>query len=436
VPAVALAAATCAAVVACAAPRVSAPSTKEAAHERAERVRSGPAFAPPATIPGRYLRTLEHNPGGYDPLLGSKRGVSSGDLLLGDLLFHSPRTLGPRAQALRVSCNTCHPNGATHGSLFVEGLSDRAGNVDLTSGFFRTGADDGVMNAVNVPSLRGVRYTPPYGNDGRTASLSEFVSNVVTSEFDGAPLSQEELGALVRYVQDLDFLPNSNLDARGGLTKLANERAARGAAIFAQPRAGFAGMSCASCHVPTSFFRDGRVHRLGSADLPSPHALEGGYRTPTLLGLAETAPYFHDGRFATIADVVVWFDTTFALGLNAREREDLVAYVEAVGAVDRARDDRPLARKLDESFAYVSLLTTERSLAVWAAAIEAALEVLLTAPRQLERRVSTLAARLEKVRHAAESEHVPASSLVEEARAIRIELGRLAADWAGAVAAP
>ena len=56
----------------------------------------------------RYLRTLVHVPGGYDassPPGGPARGEAT-DLLLGDLLYHAPDTLGPRARALSVAPDT------------------------------------------------------------------------------------------------------------------------------------------------------------------------------------------------------------------------------------------------------------------------------------------------------------------------------------------
>ena len=311
---------------------------------------TGPAVEPPRPptallpepLPARYLRTLAHDPGGYDPTRSD--GVI--DLLLGDLLFHSPHILGAEARRLGLSCHVCHPNGATNAALTIEGVSDRPGNVDLTTAHFRAGADDRIADPINTPSLRGVRFTSPYGRDGRTASLSEFVRDVVTNEFGGPALPPAQLSALVRYVQDLDFLPNADLDARGRLTALASASARRGEILFTTPRAGFDGGSCATCHVRTSFFRDGRAHRLMSGRSPSPHAIDDGYETPTLLGTAESAPYFHDGRFATLADVVAWFDRTFALGLSAGERADLTAYLQAVGAVDRRADDR-VARAAD-----------------------------------------------------------------------------------------
>ena len=403
---------------------------------------AGPGPAPASTAeagshpaPARYLRTLAHDPGGYDP--AQLDGVVV-DLLLGDLLFHSPSVFGAEARRAGLSCNTCHPNGATSASLFIEGVSDRPGNVDLTTGHFRPGADNRIDDFINTPSLRGVRFTGPYGRDGRTASLGEFIRDVIVNEFGGSPLPPAQLSALVRYVQDLDFLPNANLDAHGRLTARASERARRGEKLFFAPRPGFDSGSCATCHVRSSFFRDGRSHRLGTGHPPSPHAIDDGFETPTLLGTAETAPYFHDGRFATLAEVVAWFDAGFALGLSPGDREDLTAYLEAVGAVDRPRDDRPRARRMIDVFVYLGLLVdgdARDDRAIWAAAIDAVLAELARHRRvpavaadaaDLDARLRGLGARARAGARLAD--------LRPEVIETRRRLFRLAADWAGALA--
>ena len=130
----------------------------------------------------------------------------------------------------------------------------------------------------------------------------------MTNEFGGAALPPAQLSALVRYVQDLDFLPNASLDERGRLTARASASAQRGEILFTAPRPGFDGGSCATCHVRTLVLprRPGAPADVGRP--PSPHAIDDGFETPTLLGTAESAPYFHDGRFATLGDVVAWFD--------------------------------------------------------------------------------------------------------------------------------
>lgn len=388
-----------------------------------ERALALPSIAPPTTMPARYLRTLEYDPAGYSPEHARQNPAS--DLLLGDLLFHSPRTLGPRARELGISCNTCHPNGAAHVELELPGVSDRPGNVDLSSPLFRAASDNGIADALNIPSLRGCRYTGPYGHDGRTASLAEFMQNVVHVEFGGAPLSSEHADALMRYVLDLDFLPNHQLDPRSGLSERASAAARRGEALFETPRDGFGGASCATCHPASTFFRDGQVHRLGSARSPSPYAVDGGYETPTLLGLSETAPYFHDGRFARLADVVAWFDGSFALGLSEDERSDLTAYLEAVGAVDRPRDDRPLALRLDQVFSYVSLLALADP-AISQALRDEVDSVLVRAPHAVAERARAAQRTLRALARTNDVNPAAVDSL-------RSDLARLAADWAGSL---
>jgi hypothetical protein len=387
-------------------------------------------------MPPRYLRALAHDPGGYDPARGG--GVS--DLLLGDLLFHSPRTLGPAAQRLGLSCAACHPGGAAHGTLRLPSeISDRPGNVDLSTAYFRAGAENHVRDFVNIPSLRGARFTPPYGRDGRAASLREFIGDVVESEFAGAPLPPHQLRALLRYVEDLDFLPNRQLDARGRLTAAASASAHRGEILFAKPRAAFDGDSCATCHPPSSFFRDGKTHRLGTGQPPSPHAIDDGFDTPTLLGAAETAPYFHDGRFATLADVVAWFDRSFALGLGIAGQADLTAYLAAVGASDRTADDRPLAQVMLDGFVYLTLLLDGddcEDRGIWRAALEASRDELARHPEPpaimpaITRARSRVAALLARTQAGA-----PLAPMRSEVARLRRDLFRLAADWAGATSA-
>jgi cytochrome c peroxidase len=40
--------------------------------------------------------------------------------------------------------------------------------------------------------------------------------------------------------------------------------------------------------------------------------------------------FYHDGRFATLRDVVDHYDSVFNLGLTARERNDVVEYLKSL----------------------------------------------------------------------------------------------------------
>ncbi len=384
---------------------------------------------PRSPAPARLLRSLARDPSAYDP---KKTGVAT-DLLLGDLLFHSPLALGAKARELGLSCNGCHPNGAAHTALTLGDLSNRPGNVDLTTGFFRAGADNRAPDFLSIPSLRGARYTAPYGYGAETASLTEAVDHHAVASFGGAPLPRAQLTALVRYVQDLDFLPNANLDAHGRISARAGEAARRGEAYFDRPRAQLAGMSCASCHPASSMFRDGRTHRVGSGPSAQAGALDDAFDTPTLLGTAETAPYFHDGRFATLSDVVSFFDQSYGLGLPADEKRDLTAYVEAVGAVDQKTDGRATPQKLQDTFIYLELLLGGDAMddrSVWSMALDACITELARPqrPARVADRAIVDEAQLKSL-----SQRVRSGATLSGMRPDVVDLSkdlyRLAADW-------
>jgi cytochrome c peroxidase len=75
------------------------------------------------------------------------------------------------------------------------------------------------------------------------------------------------------------------------------------------------------------------------------HASFGQFKTPTLRNLALTAPYMHDGRYATLREVVVHYSDLDMerihthgeqllrpLKLSPREIDDLVAFLESLTA--------------------------------------------------------------------------------------------------------
>jgi hypothetical protein len=123
---------------------------------------------------------------------------------LGNLAFNSPGILGDAARKAHVSCGTCHVNGASNPRLIIPGLSTRPGNFDTTNALFNPKTDNGVLDPLTIPSLRGARFLAPYGHDGRTASLRDFVHNVIVNEFAGPAPSSQILDAIVVYIEDID----------------------------------------------------------------------------------------------------------------------------------------------------------------------------------------------------------------------------------------
>jgi cytochrome c peroxidase len=83
----------------------------------------------------------------------------------------------------------------------------------------------------------------------------------------------------------------------------------------------------------TDLFRTGwNMHtasEIGIDDFQANRAPDGRYRTAPLKGLW-THPkggFYHDGRFATLKDVVNHYDQFFKLGLTEEEKSDLIKYL-------------------------------------------------------------------------------------------------------------
>jgi cytochrome c peroxidase len=73
----------------------------------------------------------------------------------------------------------------------------------------------------------------------------------------------------------------------------------------------------------------------GRIDFQAKRAPDERYVTSKLRALWNTAKihkggYYHDGRFATLRDVVNHYDTHFKTGLTDREKADLVEYLKSI----------------------------------------------------------------------------------------------------------
>jgi hypothetical protein len=109
--------------------------------------------------------------------------------------------------------------------------------------------------------------------------------------------------------------------------------AARGEAIFKGKA------DCARCHVPPLFTEPGwNMHKpaeIGIDDFQSMRSPDGMYRTTPLKGLwsHQKGGFFHDGRFATLLDVVNHYNNNLPggpLGLTDAEKSDLVEYLKSL----------------------------------------------------------------------------------------------------------
>jgi hypothetical protein len=93
---------------------------------------------------------------------------------------------------------------------------------------------------------------------------------------------------------------------------------------------------CATCHVPPLFTEPGwNMHtaaEIGIDDFQANRSPDRHYRTSPLKGLwtHTQGGFYHDGRFATLRDVVNHYNTVFSLGLTEQESNELVEYLKSL----------------------------------------------------------------------------------------------------------
>jgi len=104
---------------------------------------------------------------------------------------------------------------------------------------------------------------------------------------------------------------------------------------------------CNDCHVEPLWTEPGwNLHtpaEIGIDSFQADRAPDGVYKTMNLAGVfvrekglfmnpANKGRFYHDGRFATLLDVVNHYNTRFSLGLTAQEKSDLVEYLKSLPA--------------------------------------------------------------------------------------------------------
>ena len=113
----------------------------------------------------------------------------------------------------------------------------------------------------------------------------------------------------------------------GSFDAVASER---GEAVFNDAA------KCSTCHVPPLFTEPGwNMHtasEIGIDDFQASRSPDDRYRTTPLKGLWShtRGGFYHDGRFATLVDVVQHYNQTFGLGLTTQQMNDLIEYLKSL----------------------------------------------------------------------------------------------------------
>jgi CxxC motif-containing protein (DUF1111 family) len=144
-------------------------------------------------------------------------------------------------------------------------------------------------------------------------------------------------------------------------------RAERGKAVFAE-------VGCAACHVPSmggveGLYTDFLLHKLEDttvrrdyasfedieAPLPFEHPRPDEWKTPPLWGVADSAPYFHDGASPTLEAAIKRHGVhakTVRAGyekLSALDQAALISFLKTLKAPHEAEPVAPAAQSVASS---------------------------------------------------------------------------------------
>ncbi len=207
----------------------------------------------------------------------------------GRRLFYSATDSRMSNSDTNVSCSTCHFDGRT------DGLTLQFSDMDK-----------------QIPSLAGkVSDTAPFTWTDTVDTVAEEAQITSGTRMGGIGLADFEAGFVEAFV---DSTPNVDHAGRG----VASEDVMLGEQVFMRAEVG-----CFNCHKPETAFTDGNTYEIFDGHLT---------RTPTLRGIAASAPYFHDGSAPTLRTVVEFAaDGNMKMGdtsmLSNDEKDALVAYL-------------------------------------------------------------------------------------------------------------
>jgi cytochrome c peroxidase len=317
-----------------------------------------PIAVPPGTTP-HVVRIPNGFPG---PELPADNPLTVEGIALGERLFHEPLLSANGRQ----SCASCHQPARSFAeprpvSLGAAGQSGRR----------------------NAPALVNLAWHFSYAWDGRRAKLRDAALAPISDEREMAqPLEQAALKLAASPGYTAQFarafgVPEKNAVtvARMGLaleqflltrvaadskfdrvlagTATLSDEEARGFTLFHtehDPARGIRGADCFHCHGGFNF-SDHAFHDIGLAsgdpgrfDATARESDRGKFKTPTLRQLSHTAPYFHDGRAATLDEALTHYDHGFqrtpnldpnlakrtTLNLTPEERRALLAFLQTL----------------------------------------------------------------------------------------------------------
>lgn len=291
---------------------------------------------------------------------------------LGKRLFHEPEL----SRNGTISCASCHQAeaGFSDPRRFSIGLDGKATprqsmsplNLAWKDSFFWDGRAKLLREQVLEPIENPIEMDEKLSRIPAKLTALPGYDAAFKAAFGTAEITSQRLGlALETFLLTLVSTDAKFDQARQGKAQLTPEEQ-RGMELFFmehEPAHGKRGADCFHCH-GGPLFSDHRFHDNGLGDekdfglgtITGNPADRGKFATPSLRNISLTAPYMHDGRFATLEEVVAHYSTGVTrspnldpnlakhpdtgLGLSAADQAALVAFLKTLTETTRKPSPR------------------------------------------------------------------------------------------------
>jgi cytochrome c peroxidase len=222
-----------------------------------------------------------------------------------------------------ISCATCHQADAafTDKLAVSQGIDSRLGdrnsmplfNLAWKREFFWDGRATSLRQQVLMPIEDHREMDESLERVTEKLAASPDYTPLFSAAYRSPGITVEKISlALEQFLLTLSARDSRFDRAMAGKTTLTDEEK-RGFELFMteyEPRTGQYGADCFHCH-GGALFTDHQFHNngltgddRGRAEVTGSSADERKFSTPSLRNVALTAPYMHDGRFATLEEVV------------------------------------------------------------------------------------------------------------------------------------
>jgi cytochrome c peroxidase len=284
----------------------------------------------------------------YEPMaVPADNPMTAAKVALGRQLFFDPRMSGEG----KTACASCHrpEYGFTEGAASGGRVCPTLWNVGYQDKLFW----DGTASALESAAAGMWRFELAPGKAGKpgTAEIAarlgaiEGYRSQFQSVFAEGPTPENVPRALAAFLRTLVTTRSRWLHFRDGDAKALGADARRGWALFDGKA------RCTTCH-NGALLTDQQFHNvgigmgaekpdLGRGNIVREDRYRGAFKTPTLVDIPRTGPYFHDGSAATLEEAVdvmagggkanPYLDAALTpVKLTARERADLVAFLRTL----------------------------------------------------------------------------------------------------------